>query len=157
MRIASQAVIDSARGAPCSARFPGICNYDPATTVWCHLNGARYGKGMGMKAHDVLGFAGCSSCHEYYDRGHATHPVLSNDQLLESVLGAVCESYVRLIVAGIVTVPLDKETPSHQRPIAARKPKAQRAKVSQPAKSSWPKGRRIQSANNLRREAESDG
>jgi hypothetical protein len=129
MRIASQAVIDSARGAPCSARFPGICNHDPATTVWCHLSGGRFGKGMGMKAHDVLGFAGCSACHEYYDRGHATHPILTTDELLEGVLGAVCESYVRMIVSGIIIVPQSEQRSAQSRPVKARKPKAERARV----------------------------
>lgn len=129
MRIASQEVIDSAKGAPCSVRFPGICNHDPATTVWCHLNGARYGKGMGMKAHDVAGFAGCSSCHAYYDVGHGTKPLISTDTLLECVLGAVVESYVRLIVSGVVSVPQDKQKPASGRPIKPRRPPGQRSKV----------------------------
>ncbi|MGV8950125.1 MAG: nuclease domain-containing protein [Cypionkella sp.] len=129
MMIRSQAVLDSARGAPCSVRFPGICNGNAETTVWCHLNGHAFGKGAGIKAHDIAGFAGCSSCHEYYDRGHGTKPLLSTDTLLECVLSAVLESYVRLIVSGVVTVPQDTPKPAHERPIPARKPKAERAKV----------------------------
>jgi hypothetical protein len=129
VRIASQKVIDSARGAPCSVRFPGICNNDPATTVWCHLNGARYGKGMGMKAHDVAGFAGCAACHQYYDVQHGTHPLISTDTLLECILGGVVESYVRLIVAGIVNIPQDKVTPMLERKVKPRKERAARAKL----------------------------
>lgn len=141
MRIASQKVIDSARGAPCTARFPGICNHDPETSVWCHLNGGRYGKGMGMKAHDVAGFVGCSSCHEYYDRGHGTKPVISTDTLLECLLGAVVDSYVRLIILGIVTVPQDKPK-AWKAP--KRKPPGKRAPIPQ-RKSPWPAGRKLQS------------
>lgn len=127
--IRSQKVIASAKGAPCSARFPGICNGDPETTVWAHLNGGAYGKGMGVKAHDVLGFDACDRCHAYYDVGHRTSPQISTDTLLECVLGAVCESYVRRIVSGIIIVPLDPERLSSDRPVPARKPPGQRGKI----------------------------
>jgi len=127
--IRSQKVIAAANGAPCSARFPGICNGNQETTVWCHLNGAAFGKGAGVKAHDVLGFDGCSSCHAYYDVGHGTRPLISTDTLLECVLQAVCESYVRRIVAGVIIVPLDAERLSSERPVPARKPKADRKAI----------------------------
>lgn len=127
--IRSQAVLGSARGAPCTARFPGICNGNAETTVWCHLNGHAFGKGAGIKAHDILGFQGCSSCHAYYDVGHGTRPLMSEADLLWAVLGAVTETWVRLIAAGIVTVPQDKPKPSHERPAPPRKPVEQRAKV----------------------------
>lgn len=143
--IRSRKVIASAKGALCSVRFPGICNSNPETTVWCHLNGAAFGKGAGVKAHDVLGFAGCSSCHAYYDVGHGTKPLISNDTLLECVLSAVCESYVRLIVSGVVIVPLDPERLSSERPVPARKPVGQRVRIpSNP-------DRKIQSRNTLRK------
>lgn len=127
--IRSQKIIGAARGAPCSARFPGICNGNAETTVWCHLNGAKFGKGAGVKAHDVLGFDGCSSCHAYYDVGHGTRPLISTDTLLECVLSAVCESYVRRIVLGVIIVPRDPERLSSERPVKPRKPPEQRAKV----------------------------
>ena len=63
--IRSQKIINTARGAACALRLPGICNNDPATTVWAHLNG--FGKGMGMKTHDILGFPACSACHAAFD------------------------------------------------------------------------------------------
>lgn len=129
MMIRSRKVLASARSMPCTARFPGICNGDVATTVWCHLNGYAFGKGAGIKAHDILGFHGCSSCHAYYDTGHGTRPLLTNDQLLECVLGAVCETYVRLVTVGIVVVPRDIDRPSSERAISPRKPRDQRAKV----------------------------
>jgi hypothetical protein len=43
------------------------CNGDPATTVWCHSNHSEHGKGVGLKAHDIFGFYGCSACHRWYD------------------------------------------------------------------------------------------
>jgi hypothetical protein len=127
--IRSQKVLRSAKGQPCSARFPGICNGNPETTVWAHLNGGAFGKGMGMKAHDVLGFHACFACHNYLDTGHGTRPILSNDTLLECVLSAVCETYVRLIVAGIVIVPQDIATPLADRPAKPRKPASERTKI----------------------------
>lgn len=62
----------SARGEQCTLRFPG-CNFDPATTVWCHSNHARDGKGMGLKARDEEGCYGCSACHAFLDGGYAGH------------------------------------------------------------------------------------
>lgn len=129
MNIRSQAVLDSAKGAPCAARFPGVCNGNPETTVWCHLNGYRFGKGAGLKAHDVCGFAGCSSCHAYLDVGHGTKPLVSTETLLECVIGAVLECYVRLIVTGVVQLPQDRAKPAHERPTKPRKAPAERQKL----------------------------
>lgn len=129
MMIRSQVVLDSARAAPCTARFPGICNHDPATSVWCHLNGYRFGKGGAIKSHDILGFHGCSECHRYYDVGHGTRPILTELELLWHVLGAVTETWVRLIQTEAIKVPLDKVKPAHERPVKPRKPADLRAKV----------------------------
>jgi hypothetical protein len=129
--IRSQKVLRSAKGQECAGRFPGICNHNPETVVWAHLNGAAFGKGMGIKAHDVLGMHLCSSCHAYLDTGHGTRPLISTDTLLECVLSAVCETYVRLITAGIVIVPLDAERLSADKPTPPRKPKADRKAILQ--------------------------
>jgi hypothetical protein len=61
-------ITESARGEMCTIRLPGVCNHDPATTVWCHANGSAAGKGMWMKSNDLLGAYGCSACHDVYDR-----------------------------------------------------------------------------------------
>jgi hypothetical protein len=65
---------ESAQGKDCQLRIPGVCNGNPETVVWCHLNGQEYGKGMGHKAHDLFGFYGCSACHDVYD-GRARIPI----------------------------------------------------------------------------------
>ncbi len=67
------AKIDSRKQASdreCKVRAPG-CNFDPATTVLAHLNGA----GMALKRHDALGAWACSNCHDFIDnrRGVASH------------------------------------------------------------------------------------
>jgi hypothetical protein len=112
MMIRSRKVLDSARGAPCSIRLPGICNGN-------------------------------------YDVGHGTRPLMSDLDLLEQVLGAVCETWVSLIASGIVIVPLDAEKHAHERPVKPRKPVEQRAKIA--SNPSWPEGRKMQSRNDLRR------
>lgn len=63
----------SARGQECTLRFPGICNRNPETTVWCHSNRLADGKGLGLKAPDEQGCYGCSDCHAWLDGGYAGH------------------------------------------------------------------------------------
>lgn len=60
----------SAKGEQCTLRF-GVCNFDPATTVWAHSNRAEDGKGMGIKARDEEGCFSCSACHTFLDGGYA--------------------------------------------------------------------------------------
>ena len=133
--IRSKKVLNSARGQQCSMRLPGICNGNPETTVWAHLNGAAFGKGMGQKAHDILGFHACSECHRYYDVGHGTRALFSEDAMLEAVLSAVCETYVRLVRAGIVVVHQDAPKPFHDRPTG--KSKGQGRKIPH-GETNWP-------------------
>lgn len=64
---AVSAIRRSARGMPCQVRIPAVCNHDPATTVWAHANGISIGKGIGMKANDLLGAYACFACHSCYD------------------------------------------------------------------------------------------
>lgn len=61
-------ITESARGEMCCIRLAGICNFDRSTTVWCHAIGSAAGKGIGMKANDLLGAYGCSCCHDVVDR-----------------------------------------------------------------------------------------
>lgn len=64
--IRSEKIRASANGETCTMGSPR-CNGDSATTVWCHSNHSEHGKGYGLKAHDVMGFYGCSGCHQWYD------------------------------------------------------------------------------------------
>lgn len=153
MMIRSQKILRSAKGQSCAFRFPGICQGGTETTVWAHLNGGRFGKGMGIKAHDVLGGHACFWCHAYLDGGHNTKPQMGQDTYLECILGGVTETLVRLIVSGLVIVPLDAEKPAHQVPVKSRKPVDQRQSI--PArKDPWPAAgtRKIQSAPMRRKE-----
>lgn len=121
MMIRSKKILRSAKGAPCALRLPGICNNNPETTVWAHLNG--FGKGMGMKTHDILGFPACSACHAEYDTGK------NRSQYTGDALRALCETLVGLIRSGLVIVPLDPVKPASEHRIKPRKPPSQRAKI----------------------------
>jgi hypothetical protein len=62
-RLKSKKITDSAKGEDCTLRIPGVCNFNPETTIFAHINGA----GMALKAHDIHGCYACSDCHRYYD------------------------------------------------------------------------------------------
>lgn len=57
----------AARGQDCTLRLPGVCNFDPDTTVLCHSNYLADGKGMGLKAPDTAAAFGCAACHDVLD------------------------------------------------------------------------------------------
>ena len=58
-----------ARGQECQVRLPGVCNWDPQTTILAHLPGG----GMGRKQHDLIGAWSCSDCHDAVDRRNYRH------------------------------------------------------------------------------------
>jgi len=55
-----------ARGKDCQVRAPGVCNFDPDTTVLCHINIPGL-FGLGLKGSDYIATLGCSSCHDLID------------------------------------------------------------------------------------------
>jgi len=124
--IRSKKVTRSAQGQPCFLQIPGICNHNPETTVWAHLNGHGFGKGAGIKAHDIAGFPACSDCHFAYDQGKTG---LDGEALNLLLLRAVVSAIVMLAERQIIIIPLDVETPMMAKPIKPRKPREQRAKI----------------------------
>lgn len=61
-------ITKSARGQDCQVRVPGICDCQPDTTVFAHLNGA----GMGTKHADYLGAYAGLKCHWWLDGGYTS-------------------------------------------------------------------------------------
>lgn len=94
--IRSQKIRDAARGEHCTMNGP-TCRYDRETTVFCHLNESFAGKGMGIKAHDIAGFFGCSECHSAYDLGQL------GDKYFY-LLRAVTRTLTRLYEMGLLEV-----------------------------------------------------
>ncbi|MEQ6970770.1 DUF1364 domain-containing protein [Pectobacterium polaris] len=56
-----------ARGRDCQIRIPGVCNFNPETTVLAHYRLAGT-CGTGIKPHDIQGAWACSACHDEIDR-----------------------------------------------------------------------------------------
>ena len=54
----------SAKGEDCALRIPGVCNFDPTTTVLCH---APYPGRGGSRKQDWWAAYGCYNCHQYMD------------------------------------------------------------------------------------------
>ena len=89
--IRSKAITQAAKDEPCT-----VCGINNGTTVFCHLNEAWAGKGMGQKADDIAGFFGCGICHDLYDR----HCQLNDEELMRGMY----RTWVRLIETGIITI-----------------------------------------------------
>ena len=60
-------ITEFARGQFCTARIPGVCNHDPATSVWSHINSLRWGDGKVNKSPDICGLVACSDRHDAID------------------------------------------------------------------------------------------
>lgn len=123
--IRSKKILRHARGQPCLLALPG-CNCDPETTVFAHLNGAAYGKGMGQKASDIAGMFAGFECHSRYDL-HQTG--LSEAELNAKLLKAVIATWEVLIRDGIIIVPVDAEVPVSKRIVKQRNPKEARKAI----------------------------
>ena len=53
----------SARMQECQVRIPGVCCFDPETTVFAHINGG----GMADKHLNIHGAYCCNMCHDQVD------------------------------------------------------------------------------------------
>lgn len=63
---------EAARGKPCQARIPEVCNGRNETVVLAHI-GIPGIRGMGTKPCDLSALWCCSDCHDVID-GRAMHP-----------------------------------------------------------------------------------
>lgn len=56
-----------ARGRECQVRIPGVCNFNPETTVAAHYRLAGT-SGTAIKPDDIQAAWACSACHDEVDR-----------------------------------------------------------------------------------------
>lgn len=96
----SKKLRDSARDKECTMASPW-CNGDRSTVVWCHSNHSEHGKGMGVKAHDIFGFFGCSGCHAWYDTA-SKQEGFSNDERRAAYHRAHDRSLLIVVTEGIL-------------------------------------------------------
>ena len=64
MKVKSNKLRASAQGQDCTLRLTGICNFNPETTVLCHVG---VSSGFGTKSGDNMAVFGCSKCHAEID------------------------------------------------------------------------------------------
>jgi hypothetical protein len=69
-RLVLPALTDSAEGEPCTFLIENVCDGGGPTSVWCHSNMSRHGRGLHRKADDCFGAIGCAKCHYWYDFGN---------------------------------------------------------------------------------------
>jgi hypothetical protein len=96
-------ITDSAAGEACALRLPGVCNHDPATTVWAHWNQMPGGKAKGKKLakDDCYGAYACYACHMVLD-GQAKRPAwLTLEAVKEAMRRAVSECEAKLKAKGL--------------------------------------------------------
>ena len=75
IRVLMSKLTDSANGQMCQVRIPGVCNFNPETTVPAHLDGG----GVGTKRLDFFIAYCCSACHYVLHHGH---PSFTRGELL---------------------------------------------------------------------------
>lgn len=64
-------LLKMSQGRQCVLGIPSVCVNDTSTTVACHSNQLKHGKGRGIKASDQYTVWGCVSCHQWLDQGSA--------------------------------------------------------------------------------------
>ena len=58
-------ITQSAKDEDCTLQIPGVCNYNPETTVYCHFPDGR--GGSNKLTGPLNGGYGCSKCHDVID------------------------------------------------------------------------------------------
>lgn len=76
-----------AKGKPCQVRVPGVCNFNPETTVLAHIRLGGVG-GAGMKPPDLCAVHCCSACHDLIDgrRKHEITQLVRESYILHGLL-----------------------------------------------------------------------
>lgn len=98
--IRSNKIRASAKGEDCTFNIPDICNYNPETTVLCHLPDES--KGMGLKADDISSAYGCSSCHDLID-GRRPHSFPESD-IEWFMRRAMVRTWRKMIEKGLIII-----------------------------------------------------
>lgn len=125
-RIASAKYVAGSRGQPCSLRIVGVCTGGGEDTVFAHIRDRHTGRSI--KASDISGADACFACHSKFD-GQNGAP-LSNEEWLFYALRGIQVTLENRIARGLLFLTQDVVKPLADRPIASRKPKEQRAKIT---------------------------
>jgi hypothetical protein len=93
-------ITQSARGEDCTTRIPGICNFNPETTVFAHIPGVRFGHGVAQKVDDRFGAYTCSCCHDAIDGRVKTQ--YTREELRLMHMEGMVETQQKLIAKGLM-------------------------------------------------------
>lgn len=88
---------NSARLQDCTLNISGVCNYNPETTVLCHIN--VDGGAMGGKSPDYSAVFGCSDCHAHLDQKK-----LNSEDELFYTRRALLRTWAKWIDMGLVKI-----------------------------------------------------
>lgn len=87
----------SARDEDCQIRIPGVCNFNPKTTVLCHLGGA----GWALKSNDIHSAYGCSKCHLVVDGAKSE---FTRDEINLMFYDGMVRTQLILIERGLIVI-----------------------------------------------------
>ena len=90
-------ITESAKDQNCQIRIPNVCNFNPETTVFCHLGGA----GIALKNSDLHGAYGCSNCHLIVDGGKTEH---SRSKIVLWFFQAMIRTQIILLENGLIKI-----------------------------------------------------
>jgi len=99
--MAQTKITRSANGEDCAIRLPGICNFNPETTILAHFN--TIGKGMGIKSNDIHAAYMCSDCHDAVDGRNINHNI-EESEMWEAEFDAMVETQLKLIAKGLIKI-----------------------------------------------------
>lgn len=94
-------ISESAKGESCTVRISGHCNGNNETTVFAHINGVRFGHGIGKKVNDLLGAYACSDCHDVIDGRQRCNWTRQELKLMH--YEGVMETQLKLLAKGLIT------------------------------------------------------
>lgn len=97
--IFSKKIRESAKGQECQVRIPGVCNFDPSTTVLAHVG---RGSGISQKCDDIHATYACSHCHDAIDRRVKEGGTY---ELLNYAYEGMIRTQVILLEEGLIEVP----------------------------------------------------
>lgn len=93
---------ESARDEQCTMGSP-MCNGNPETVVLCHSDFHEHGRGMNLKASDLMSFYGCSGCNYWLDV-ESKRTGVSNDERRLYFYRAWARTLERMREKGLVRV-----------------------------------------------------
>lgn len=96
------AITKAAKHQQCTVRIPGVCCFNPETTVFAHISGVRFGHGMGIKT--KLGAFACASCHDLIDSRMKRPEGMTKQDVKLMHYEGVFETLGKLIEMGLVVL-----------------------------------------------------